>query len=190
MSRARLRAVDYPASWAAARAEADLSGGDLLVLPFSAYRAPAWNHRPTVLDPLGRYLPPDYLADDGLVVDARTVPGEDPRVAEARRALALPTPEARTHALLALGIRSVATETDTPGPGRAVTFDAEPVSSGEGLVIVRLRGTPQERTVSPADRAVMAVAWAAYAGSFLVGLVILGVRGFRSVRHRWLPRAS
>ena len=182
--------MDYPTSWATARAEADLSGGDLLVLPFSAYRAPAWNHRHTVLDPLGRYLPPNYLTDDGLVVDGRTVPGEDPRVTEARSALALPTPEARTRALLALGIRSVATETDTPGPGRRLLFDAEPVSSGPGLVIVRLRGTPQDRTVSSADRAVMTVAWAAYAGSFLVGLVLLGVRGGRSWRHRWRARAA
>lgn len=185
-----LRAVDYPASWATARAEADLSGGDLLVLPFSAYRAPDWNHRHTVLDPLGRYLPPNYLTDDGLVVDGRTVPGEDPRVTEARSALALPTPEARTRALLALGIRSVATETDTPGPGRHLSFDADPVSTGPGLVIVRLRGTLHDRTVSSADRAVMTVAWAAYAGSFLVGLVLLGVRGGRSWRHRWRARAA
>jgi hypothetical protein len=184
-----LRAVDYPASWATARAEADLSGGDLLVLPFSAYRAPAWNHRHTVLDPLGRYLPPDFLADDGLVVDGRTVPGEDPRVPAARRALALPTPEARTRALLALGIHSVATETDTPGPGRNVSLDADPVSSGDGLAVVRLRGSPQERTVSSADRAVLTVAWAAYAGSFLIGLIVLGFRGMRSIRHRWPRRA-
>jgi hypothetical protein len=185
-----LRAVDYPASWAAARAGADLSGGDLLVLPFSAYRAPDWNHRQTVLDPLGRYLRPDYLANDGLVVDNRTVPGEDPRVAEARTALALPTPEARTRALLALGIRNVATETDTPGPGRHLSFAADPVSRGAGLVVVRLQGTPVERTISSTDRAVMAVAWAAYAGSFVVGMLVLGLRGLRSTRHRWRARAG
>jgi hypothetical protein len=185
-----LRAVDYPASWAAARAETDLSGGDLLVLPFSAYRAPAWNHRHTVLDPLGRYLPPDYLADDGLVVDGRTVPGEDPRVSAARRALALPTAEARTRALLALGIRHVATETDTPGPGDDLTFDADPVSSGSGLVVVRLRGTSDDRTVPSADRAVMTIAWAAYVGSFVGGLLVLGLRGLGSIRGRRHERES
>ena len=77
-----------------------------------------------------------------------------------------------------------------PRPGRNVTFDADPVSSGDGLVVVRLRGTPQDRPVSPADRAVMALAWAAYAGSFLIGLVLLGLRGLRSIRHRWHPRAA
>lgn len=185
-----LRAVDYPASWASVRADADLSGGDLLVLPFSAYRAPAWNHRHTVLDPLGRYLTPNYLADDGLVVDGRTVPGEDPRVPAARRALAQPTAEARTRALLALGIRSVATETDTPGPGRGLTVDADPVAAGDGLTVVRLRGTPEPRTVSPADRAVMAVAWTAYAGSFVVGLVVVVAEGVRSRRRRWRAGAG
>jgi hypothetical protein len=73
-----LRPVDYPASWAETRAAVDLGQGDLLVLPEGAYRAPAWNHDRTVLDPLGRYLPPDYVADDALVVDGSTVPGEDP----------------------------------------------------------------------------------------------------------------
>ncbi len=144
-----LRAVDYPASWATARAEADLSGGDLLVLPFSAYRAPAWNHRHTVLDPLGRYLPPNYLADDGLVVDGRTVPGEDPRVPEARRG---------TRAAHARG-----PDPGAAGPGHPQRRHRDrhgrprpprsrstltPSARGPGLVIVRLRGTPHDRTVS------------------------------------------
>ena len=32
--------------------------GDVLVLPLSSYRAPVWNHRHLVLDPVGRYLTP------------------------------------------------------------------------------------------------------------------------------------
>ena len=40
---------------AAARRHRD---GDVLVLPLSSYRAPAWNHRHLVLDPIGRYLTP------------------------------------------------------------------------------------------------------------------------------------
>ena len=38
------------------------------MLPFTSYRAPAWNGGRKVLDPLGRYLAPDYLADDELGV--------------------------------------------------------------------------------------------------------------------------
>ena len=185
-----LRAVDYPASWATPRGRTPTCPGATCWCCRSRRTGlrPGTN-RQTVLDPLGRYLPPNYLADDGLVVDGLMVPGEDPRVPEARRALALPTPEARTRALLALGIRSVAIETDTAGPGRHLTFDADPVSSGDGLVIVRLRGTPHDRTVSAADRAVMTLAWAAYAGSFLVGILLLTARGLRSTRHRWRARA-
>ena len=32
--------------------------GDLLVLPFTSYRAPTWNGYRKVLDPVGRFLTP------------------------------------------------------------------------------------------------------------------------------------
>ena len=159
--------------------QADLSGGDLLVLPFSAYRAPAWNHRHTVLDPLGRYLAPNYVADDDLVVDGRTVPGEDPRVPRPAGRSRCPLPRPGPGRCWRWGSGASPPRPTRLGAGRRLSF-GRPVLSGPGLVIVRLRGTPHDRTVSSADRAVMAVAWAAYAGSFLVGLVLLGVRGARS----------
>jgi hypothetical protein len=173
-----LRPVDYPASWAQVRGEADLSGGDVLVLPFSAYRAPVWNHRRTVLDPLGRYLPANYLADDSLVVDRTTVPGDDPRVAEVTRALALDTPQARTQALLALGVRTVVTETDLAGPGRGVVVEADVVARAPGLLVQRLRGAAADRTPGWGSRLLLGVAWAAYLGALVVGLA-------GAARQRW-----
>ena len=82
----RLEPADYPAAYDEAR---DLAGadrdGDVLVLPLSSYRAPDWNHRHLVLDPIGRYLTPDYVASDVLVVDGVPLSGEDPRVPRGRR---------------------------------------------------------------------------------------------------------
>ena len=165
-----LRPVDYPASWAATRAAVDLGTGDLLVLPEGTYRAPAWNHGRTVLDPLGRYLPPNYLADDSLVVDGETVPGEDPRGAEVRRALALPTPEARTEALLAIGVQTVGFERDAGGT-RPPRLAAVVLASHPDLQVERLLGDATPRQVSSGRTAAMALAWAAYLGALLGGLV-------------------
>jgi len=184
-----LRAVSYPASWSRARATTDLGGGDLLVLPFSAYRAPAWNHRHTVLDPLGRYLPPNYLAADDLVVDRRAVPGEDPRVPQVRRALRLPTASLRTEALLALGVRDVAVETDVSGPGAHVELEADVQFRGAGLMLERLRGAPADRTSSVADWVALGAAWTGFAASVLVGLVALLRPAGASLRRRWRARA-
>ena len=170
-----LRPADYPTSWAQTRAADGLSGGDLLVLPLSAYRTPVWNHGRTVLDPLGRYLPPDYLAADTLLVDGRPIPGEDPRVPRARAALARPTAAARTRALLALGVQTVADERGAHGRPPP-TLDATVVADHPDLLVQRLRGDAVQRRVSTSDRWLMGAAWAAFALA-LVGGVVGGVVG-------------
>ncbi len=88
----RLAAVDFPVEHAEARdvlAESQRAGhaGDLLVLPFTSYRRPGWNDGRRTLDPLGRYLPVDYLASDTLVVSEVTIPGEDLRAGRVSTAL-------------------------------------------------------------------------------------------------------
>jgi hypothetical protein len=177
-----LRPAHYPDSWAAARSAGGLEGGDLLVLPLTAYRAPEWNHDRTVLDPLGRYLPPDYLAADALVVDGRTVPGEDPRVPEARRALALPTQRARTDALLDLGVRSLAFERDAAGPPAPRVLGTVVVDQPD-LLLLRLQGDPTPREAPASHTIAMGLAWAAYLLA-LVGGLVLGVVGFVTSRRR------
>lgn len=177
-----LRPADYPSSWAAAR-DVDLSGGDLLVLPFSAYRAPAWNRGRVVLDPLGRYLPADFLADDALVVSGETLPGEDPRVPEAEAALRLPDAGPRTRALLDLGVRDVAVELDVTG-ARVPDLDAATTYHTPDLRIERLDGTAAPRTVAAGDRWGMGAAWVVFAGSGCAGLTGLALASVRRIAGR------
>jgi hypothetical protein len=177
-----LRPADYPAAWAQVRAQARFDGGDLLILPFSAYRAPAWNHGRTVLDPLARYLPPDALTADTLVVDGSPVPGEDPRVPRAEAALRLDSASARTAALLALGVQYVAVETGAGGPV-APDLDAETLASGGGLRVERLDGTAVTRTTSPGAGLTTGAAWAAYLLSLVGGLGTAGLGRLRAVRR-------
>jgi hypothetical protein len=164
-----LRPVDYPATWAETRARVDLGDGDLLVLPEGSYRAPRWNHGRTVLDPLGRYLTRDYVADDSLLVDGRRVPGEDPRVAEVQRALSLPTPRARTDALLTAGVQTVAFELDAGGT-RPPRLAAVVLARSADLEVQRLQGVATTRHVPTGHAVAMTLAWAAYLGALLGGL--------------------
>ena len=163
-----LRPVAYPASWGVAAAGTHLDRGDLLVLPFSAYRAPAWNHHHTVLDPLGRYLPADYVADDVLVVSGTNIPGEDPRVRQARRALSLPTARARTRALLRIGLGYVAVEHDVPG-AREPRLVTRTLTKAPDLRVSRLVGRVHIRSHALVDVVAMSIAWAAYVAAVLVG---------------------
>ena len=174
-----LRPVDYPTSWADTRSAVDLGRGDLLVLPEGAYRAPVWNHGRTVLDPLGRYLPPDYVADDALVVDGTTVPGEDPRVAQVRAALALPTPAARTQALLAVGVQTVAIERDVGGR-RPPRLAAVVLASHPDLEVDRLRGEATPRHVPAGRKVAMGLAWLVYLGALLGGLAGASIHAVRA----------
>ena len=84
------------------------------MLPWEgAYRGYDWNHRRAVLDPAPRYFPGEVLVDDRVLLDDGTVPAEDPRVEDVRRALAAADP---TEALEALDVHWVLVEKGTPGP--------------------------------------------------------------------------
>ena len=54
----RLKPATYPAAWTDARrvVETTKVRGDIVVLPFSSYRRPSWNHDTSVLDPAGRFF--------------------------------------------------------------------------------------------------------------------------------------
>jgi hypothetical protein len=173
----RLQPADYPATYGEARdMVADLPG-DVLVLPLSSYRAPAWNHGHLVLDPLGRYLRRDYVASDVLVVDGTPLSGEDPRVEEAARALAEPTPEERAAALGRIGIGAVVVDPTAPG-------DAPPEVAGRTLLdaadlrVVALAEV-QEREVQTSWQVAMAAGWAAFVAPLPIA-VALAVRRRRA----------
>lgn len=167
----RLEPVTYPRSWDEAREVVSRSDvpGDLLVLPFTAYRAPAWNDGRPVLDPAGRFFDRTTVTDDRLVVRGRTVVGEDPRAARLRRALAS---DDVPRALRRAGIGLVVLDTTAPDAERAAR---------EVRGLRRLGGTdlqvlavPGARATSPADgdRAAMTVVWVVW--GVVVVLAVLG----------------
>jgi len=165
-----LRPADYPAEWAEARAALGAGQGDLLVLPFTSYRAPAWNHGHKVLDPLPRYLRPNYVVDDRLFVDGRAVPGEDPRGPDVLAALAQPSAEERARALGAIGIGEVARDRTVAS---TAAYDAEiagtVVSSSPGLEVVGIDAPIDERQVPAGWWLALGLAWAGWSGLVLVG---------------------
>ncbi|TDB71437.1 hypothetical protein E1182_25110 [Micromonospora sp. KC721] len=109
----RLRPVRYPADWDVVAGRLAGQRGEVLSLPFGAYRAYPWNGGRTVLDPLPRYVDADVLVDDTLWVSATEVAGENRRAAEVGRLLAAGVP------VTAIGVRWVVVQR-TAG-GRLVT---------------------------------------------------------------------
>ncbi len=80
----RLRPVEYPADWLAARRliNADPGPGSALLLPWGAYRRFGWNHGEAVLDPWPRLLAREVTWDDGVQVGSARIPPES-RAAQA-----------------------------------------------------------------------------------------------------------
>ena len=157
-SAGRLEAVDYPAVLSGARtAVQDAPAGDVVLLPFTSYRAPDWNDGHKVLDPLPRFLGRQSVANDELYVDGRPIPGEDPRAAEVGAALALGSADERAEALTALGVSVVVAEQipgqDTPEVAGETTF------SQGGVTVVEVTGEVSPEEVSRSWIAAMAVAW-------------------------------
>jgi hypothetical protein len=165
----RIEPADYPASYDEARQLLEDRDGDVLVLPLSSYRAPVWNHRHLVLDPIGRYLTHDYVASDVLVVDGVPLSGEDPRVRDAAQALAEPTPEERAEALSRIGIGAVVTDPTAPG-------DPPPEIAGESLLddpdlFVTALDRVDVRDVQTSWQLAMAAAWLCFLAPWAVALL-------------------
>ncbi len=190
----QLRSVHLPTEYTAARQSLDDrlrhrgGEGDLLLLPFNSYRIPTWNHGRRSLDPLGRFMTPNYLASDTLVVSGVTVAGEDQR---ARRVAGLlergGDPEELARRLRQEGIGWVLLDRDAqrvvPPSVPTARFDGFPVvHEGRRLIVWELPGdvTHDSRTASEV------AVWAAWlvGGSVVTlsgGLVAAGF--FRRRRH-------
>lgn len=166
-----LRPADYPGEWASARSALGEGQGDLLVLPFTSYRAPEWNHDRKVLDPLPRYLEPDYVVNDQLAVDGRIIAGEDPRVPDVLAAIALPDPAERAVALADLGIGAVVLDRTAP---TSEVYSAEVagtvVHDGAGLEVTLLDVPVAERDTPGSWRVLLGAGWAAFGALALLGL--------------------
>ncbi len=168
----RLTAVEYPASYARLVQDLpSLPAGDVVLLPFQSYRAPAWNDggRP-VLAPLGRYLRRDVVVEDRLVVDGRSLAGEDPRAAEVRQALGESTPDERSRGLQAAGVRLVVVE-DLDGQDLPEVA-GDQVWQDTGLQLVDVGAGASPPTLPVGATAAMVLAWSAWLGTVLCGVPI------------------
>jgi hypothetical protein len=110
----RLDAVQYPDEWSTVRdlVEGEPGHGDLVVLPWGAFRAFAWNDDRTVLDPATRFFPGSVVASADLPVGRSVLQGDDARAAAVRAALE--RPDAAT-ALRPLGVGWVLVEKGQAG---------------------------------------------------------------------------
>lgn len=170
----RLQPVDYPADYARTRLAVaqDPPPGDVLLLPFTSYRAPAWNHDRKVLDPAGRYLTRDYLSSDELGVSGHVLAGEDPRVPEALAALRTGDAEQRARRLGALGVGLVVQEHGVPTSRR---YDAPVagtvVHAGPELTVTRIDAPVAVRETPTARAVAVAGGWTAFLAGPLVAIL-------------------
>jgi len=166
----RLQPVDYPADWQrvrAAVAEAE-EPGDVLVLPFGAYRGFDWNEDRPQLDPAARWLPRPVVADDELVVGNVAVAGEDTRARMV--AAAADDPGALAH----LGVGWVLVERGTPGRPvpRAVT-ELPVVVAGQDLELYRVPGAGEGPVPSPGRVTAVVLAHACALGTVVMAVLSL-----------------
>jgi hypothetical protein len=141
----RLEPVAYPSDWAAVRQvlQDDPDSGDVVSLPWQAFRSFPWNDDRVQLDPAPRWLPASVLVDDSLLVGGVTVSGEDPRAAEVDEALASGRPVVET--LPGLGVGWVLVTRGTPGVvDSGLLAGSDPVYEGADLTLLRV-GPPIPR---------------------------------------------
>ena len=200
----RLDPTTYPPTWERARLTiaASVVDGDILVLPFSAYRRPDWNDDRPVLDPAGRYFDRTTVTEDALVVTGpgkRTViSGEDPRAARVGRILRPDTRggAADPKALARAGVGIVVVDTDAPDADaalRAVKRLDEfgrtgPDRRGAELRLYAVDGARSDE-IDRRDRIVMIAAWSVAGFALLVGSVS-ALRGAVRRRRVTLRRVS
>lgn len=175
----RLKTTQYPLEWERVRTVIadDRRSGDVLSLPWSAFRKYGWNHSDVVLDPLPRFLTTTVVWNDRLPATADgelvMVGGDDPRAAEVSETIDEGEPLAPL--LARLGIRWVVVQTDQPQVGRMPDLTGvRQVWTGSDLRVLEVPGPVAQR--QPQDPLVVAV-------DALV-VVVLSVLGWVVVRQR------
>ena len=145
----RLAPVAYPPAWAQVRdvLAGDPRPGDVVVLPWSTFRAFEWNAGRTVLDPAPRWLPRSSVVDDQLVVATPeglvALAGEDPRARAVTAALDARLP--LVEVLPPLGVGWVLIEEgQRPTVDRRLLEGLESVDVGAGLLLYAVPGQPAQ----------------------------------------------
>jgi hypothetical protein len=176
-----LKVSQYPADWKQARQVLadDPHSGDFIPWPFEAYRAPAWNGRRPVLDPMERYFTRQAVVPDELIVGGRRLAGEDPRsaaVADAVRA-AVRNGTDPTAALLQQGVGWIVVDIEAGGPSpRGMVPQLTEVFAGPTVAVYRVNGDPSPQHVQPWFVVAVLLAWVLAAGVLIAALVTVVVR--------------
>ena len=131
----RLRPVWYPAAWLSAAATIDGSRapGEVLLLPWAAYRRPAWNGGRAMLDPWPRLVSRQVIWNDGSQVGHIDLQPDDPAARQLAGVIRAPGP--LTRALAAAGVRFVIVDSGSAAgrlPGCTV------VATGPGLAVYQV----------------------------------------------------
>jgi hypothetical protein len=183
-----LRPVQFPEEYAEARDALEQQtadrrdGGAVLVLPFTSYRVPPWNEGRRTLDPLGRYLTPDYVAADDLYVSGNRIQGEDSRARRVAEVLAGGVPGDSESTLRAEGIAWVALDQQalealqrpgqTPPDVRAADLTlpgrGSSVYSGDHVEVWELPGEVAAPSGGRANVVLIASAWVGASGVVLI----------------------
>ncbi len=181
----RLRAVHYPADWARVRAVVAADPGDVLVLPWEAYRGYPWNRGRRVLDPLPRYLPARVIVNDGVRVATPhgrpiALAAEDPRARELDGLVRSGAP--LTGAVAARGVRYVVVDGAFPA-GRLIGADL--LIKGPEIMLYRIPGTVTAQTSHRAQWPVYIALFITFGAFFWSGGVPLS-----NLKQRSLPKES
>ena len=173
----RLVPVALPAEYGRLDALVAAAPGRVAVLPWSAYRRPAWNGGRTLLDPVPRLLGRTVVvADDLPLGDGTVVQGEDPLAAALDPLMAGTEP--LTGPLAAAGVGWVVLERGEPGADQALArlAGAERVLDGRDVVLLEL---PAPAAVADTGPPVVPVVVAD-----LAVLALLGGAAVRGLRRR------
>jgi hypothetical protein len=159
-----LKSAQYPADWVQARRVLanDDRPGEFIPWPFESYRAPAWNDRRPVLDPMPRYFTKPSIVPDELIVGGRRLAGEDPRATAIATALreAVRTGTDPTDVLRQQGVGWLVVDREAGGPSpRDYTPQLAEVFTGQTVIVYRLPETPTRQENRPWAVVLVLAAW-------------------------------
>ncbi|MEU4601502.1 hypothetical protein AB0F43_00855 [Kribbella sp. NPDC023972] len=164
----------YPADWERAQ---QVLAGPFIPWPFESYRAPVWNERRPVLDPMPRYFDQPAVVPDELIVGGHRLAGEDPRAAAVATAIrtAIRSGTDPTPVLLEQGVGWLVVDRELGGPSpRDSIAGLTEEFSGPTVSVYRLAGTPVPQRAQPWRAAVVLTAWVlagAVLAAALAGLI-------------------
>ncbi|MFF0270761.1 hypothetical protein [Kribbella sp. NPDC004536] len=185
-----LGVAHYPSDWERAR---QVITGPFVPWPFETYRAPVWNGRRPVLDPMPRYFAQPSVAPDELIVSGRRLSGEDRTAADVAAAIrsAMRDGTDAAPALLRSGVGWIVVDHEAGGPSpQGLVSGLTEEFSGPTVTVYRITGTPAPLRFAPWRTAVVLGAWAAALATLLGALAQVLRRCYSSVHLTGRGHAS